>query len=334
MRRHVKRTRPQTVPESVLGGGLGLAARRAALGRGGLVGRLDGLRRDGRRSGRAGQKARQGGRAVVSNDTGVATGSALGALRLGGTFGGSLGGVGGSLDRSGVALGTGFSGLTIEAGGAFLLAALPAFTAGLAAAAVRVEAALALGAGFARFARFAVLTRLVVAVAPFAARLFGLAVIGTIVLAVVVLPLASLGGGDAVGLGLFSGDDGRGLGAGFVLEIDVEALSRQFALGDLGHGTRGLERAQDAEIVFGVLGVVLGQDPVAAGRGVARQLHIALIDGLRVAADLDVLGALRVPGTVRIGGVGVVVAAAGLSVASALTLHALEISHRTLPCFV
>jgi len=88
--------------------------------------------------------------------------------------------------------------------------------------------------------------------------------------------------------------------------------------------------------VFGVLGVVLGQDAVAGGRGVARQLHIAFIDGLGVAADLDVLGALRVPGTVRIGGVGVAVAAAaaGLPVASALTLHALEISHRTLPCFL
>src|SRR5690606_499391 len=108
----------------------------------------------------------------------------------------------------------------------------------------------------------------VVAVAPFPARLvvLAVAVLTVAVLAFLVLALAGLGGGDAVGLGLLGGEDGGGLGPGLVLEIDVEALAGQFALGDLGHRARGLQGAQDAEIVFGVLGVVLGQDAVAAGR--------------------------------------------------------------------
>src|SRR5690606_26341480 len=118
-------------------------------------------------------------------------------------------------------------------------------------------------------------------------------------------------------LGLLGGDDGGGLSARFVLEVDVEPLTGQFALSDLADRALRLKRAQDAEIVFGVLGVVLGQNAVARGCGVARQLHIAFVDGLGVATDLDVLRTLRVPRTVRICGVGVV-AAAGLPVASAL----------------
>ena len=120
--------------------------------------------------------------------------------------------------------------------------------------------------------------------------------------------------------------EGCGLGAGFVFEIDVEALVRQFARGDVGEGALGLKRAQNPVIVFGVLLVVLGQHPVAAGRRVTGQLLIALINGLGVAADLDVFGPLRIPRTIRIGVVGVI-GARLVPIASALTLHALEISH-------
>ncbi len=94
---------------------------------------------------------------------------------------------------------------------------------------------------------------------------------------------------------MLSSDDRGGLSARFVLEIDVEPLASQFALGDLADRALRLKRAQDAEIVFGVLGVVLGQNAVASGCGVARQLHIAFVDGLGVAPDLDVLGTLRIP---------------------------------------
>jgi len=94
-----------------------------------------------------------------------------------------------------------------------------------------------------------------------------------------------------------------------------------------------LKRPQDPEIMLGVLQIVFSQDPVAGRTGVACQLLVAFIDGLGIAPNLDVLGPLRVPGAVGVGAVGVAAIAAGLSVASALTLHALEISHRTLPCW-
>ena len=99
---------------------------------------------------------------------------------------------------------------------------------------------------------------------------------------------------DAVG-GLLRGEEGGGLGPRLVLEIDVIALVGQFARGDLADRPLRLQGAQDAEIVFGVLEVVLGQNPVTRRTGVAGQLLVALVDGLGVAADLDVLGTLRVP---------------------------------------
>ena len=138
---------------------------------------------------------------------------------------------------------------------------------------------------------------------------------------------------DAVG-GLLRGEEGGGLGPRLVLEIDVIALVGQFARGDLADRPLRLEGAQDAEIVFGVLEVVLGQNPVARRTGVAGQLLVALVDGLGVAADLDVLGTLRVPRTVGVRRIGIAATAAtGFPVATALTLHALEISHRGLPCW-
>ena len=50
----------------------------------------------------------------------------------------------------------------------------------------------------------------------------------------------------------------------------------------------GLRGAQDAEIMFGMLQVVLGHDRVARSLRVARQLHVALGDVSGVAADLHV----------------------------------------------
>src|SRR5690606_8214136 len=48
-------------------------------------------------------------------------------------------------------------------------------------------------------------------------------------------------------LSLLGGDDGGGLGARLVLEVDVEALAGLFALRDLADRALGLKRAQDAE---------------------------------------------------------------------------------------
>src|SRR5690606_939125 len=284
----------------------------------GLAGGVAGRRGRGRR---AGQKARQRSRRLIGGL--LAASSTRAALARRTSLGFGLGGRRGGAflhDRGGSRLGclAALAPFRFEATVAFLAATLPTFATALAAAAFPRFAALALGAGLPRLA--------IVAVAPLTA----FAVLPLTFATLVLLALAALLLGGALGLGLLGGEDGGGLGARLVLEVDVEALSGQLALGDLGHRPRRLQGAQNAEIVLGVLGVVLGENAVAGGGGVARQLHVALIDGLRVAANLDVLGALGVPRTVRIGGVGV--AAARLPVASALTLHALEISHRTLPC--
>ena len=76
--------------------------------------------------------------------------------------------------------------------------------------------------------------------------------------------------------------------------------------------------------MLGVLEEVLGKDAVAGGGGVAGQLLVALEDGLGVAADLDPLGAVGLQGPVRI---VLLRLATGAAIATALTLHALEISH-------
>ena len=210
--------------------------------------------------------------------------------------------------------------MRLEAAGALLAPALPALAAAFAA-----TAAFAFGASLTLFGVA------VLALGPLGAFLTGAFLAFAALLLGAFLALTLLL--RPVGLGLFggllSGDEGGGLSARLVFEVDVEALVRQLARGDVGEGLLRLERPQHAIIVLGVLLVVFGQHPVAGGRGVARQLLIALVHGLRVAADLDVLGPLRVPRTVRIGVVGVV-GAAGLPVASALTLHALEVSHGTI----
>jgi hypothetical protein len=150
---------------SVLGGrGLDLAPGRATLGRGGLFDGFNGFRC---RCGRTGQEARQGRRTVVGGHAGITAGLALGtfcALGAGRAFGpfrpvgadvrGDLGRLGGR----GVALGAGLTAFAFEAGVTLQLAAFPAFAAGLAAAAVGVEAAFILGTGL---TRLTILPRLV-----------------------------------------------------------------------------------------------------------------------------------------------------------------------------
>ncbi len=82
----------------------------------------------------------------------------------------------------------------------------------------------------------------------------------------------------------------------------------------------------DADIVLGVLVVALGADRIAAGGGVARELHVLLRDGLRVSAHLHVRP-VRLVGAGQ--GVGALVAAAAVVVAVAAA-HApvLAWSHR------
>ena len=110
----------------------------------------------------------------------------------------------------------------------------------------------------------------------------------------------------------------------FFLEVDVEAGIELVAADDLGGGPGGLHGPDQAEIMLGVLQEVLGQHPVAGGGGVAGQLLVTLEDRLGVAADLDPLWAVGLQGPVRI---VLLRLATGAAIATALTLHALEISH-------
>ena len=119
------------------------------------------------------------------------------------------------------------------------------------------------------------------------------------------------------------------LGGFFGLGLKVDLVGRIGVLADdVADGAIGLDGAQDAEIVLGVLQVVLGQNPVAGRRRVAGQLLVLLVDALGRAAHLDAFGAVRIEGPV---GVVLLRLAAGIAataiVAAALALHALEISH-------
>ena len=335
-------------------GGLSLAARGATTG-GGFGFNLS-------RHSRTGQEARQSSGCVIAGFGGgrsgwtTATTRALGNLRRRSSFRRRLRN---DFDRRGLSLFGGFSGdvcglafslvfartfaLAVEAIVALLATALPALAAGFAASAV-----LALGARLTIIAAFAGLIAVAALLVTVTIPIAGLILIAitvavlipilvavtrliTVAVAIGIARLIALFGANGGFLsgavrGLLGGQEGGGLCAGFVFEIDVEALVRQFARGDVREGPLRLKRAQDAVIVFGVLLVVFSQNPVAGRRGVAGQLLIPLIDGLGVAPDLDVLGALRVPRTIRIGVVGVIRARL-VPIASALTLHALEISH-------
>ena len=117
-----------------------------------------------------------------------------------------------------------------------------------------------------------------------------------------------------------------------VLEIDVVAGDELVPVHDLGHRALRLHGAQGAEIVFGVLKVVFGQDPVAGGTGVAGELLVLLVHMLGGAANLHPVGPVGIESPV---GVVLRLAAAATAVSSAtaaaipapLTFHTLEISH-------
>jgi hypothetical protein len=127
------------------------------------------------------------------------------------------------------------------------------------------------------------------------------------------------GGGLIGGLGL-------GLGA-LIFEVDVEAGGELVANQEFGGGPVRLHGAQQAEVVFGVLQIVLRQDAVAGCRRVARQLLVLFEDVLGGAAHLDPFGAVGIEGPVGVLLLGLAPAASAAAVAPALALHSLEISH-------
>jgi hypothetical protein len=109
------------------------------------------------------------------------------------------------------------------------------------------------------------------------------------------------------------------------LEVDVEAGGILVAAEDLRDRPVRLHGAKGAEVVFGVLQVVLREHPVAGRRRVAGELLVALEDGLGGAADLHIVRSVRLERAI-----GVVLGlapAATAAIAAALTLHTLEISH-------
>ena len=184
-----------------------------------------------------------------------------------------------------------------------------------------------------------------VAVTVLVARaLVPLAILGTIVAGAVVALLLLPVSGTLVaavfaclpGLGGFAGFGGSsvggfGLGLGaFILEIDVEARGEVVAAEDFAGRAGGLHGAQQAEIVLGVLQVVLAEDAVAGRRGVPGELLVLLEDVLGVAADLGALGAVRIERPVGVLGLRLTAAATtstAATITAALALHTLEISH-------
>lgn len=77
-----------------------------------------------------------------------------------------------------------------------------------------------------------------------------------------------------------------------------------------------LDRCQDAEIVFRVLEIAFGHDPVALRIRIARELEIFLIDMRSGTADFD-LGAVRIVCAVRVQIPAVAVATAAVTAAVA-----------------
>lgn len=134
--------------------------------------------------------------------------------------------------------------------------------------------------------------------------------------------VAGFSGGCVGGFGL-------GLGA-FVFEIDVETGGEVVAAEDFTGRAGGLHGPKKAEIVFGVLQIVLAENPVAGGRRVPGQLLIFLENVLGVAAHFGPFGTIGIEGSVGVLRLRLAAASAtpaAAAVAAALTLHTLEISH-------
>ena len=101
---------------------------------------------------------------------------------------------------------------------------------------------------------------------------------------------------------------------------------------NLAGRTGRLHGADDPEIVFCVLQVVLGEDAVPGRGGVSRQLLVFFEDVLGVAADLRAFRPVGIerPVGVLLLGLPAATAATAAAIATALTLHTLEISHYSL----
>jgi hypothetical protein len=81
--------------------------------------------------------------------------------------------------------------------------------------------------------------------------------------------------------------------AALVLEIDVVAAGELVTAHDLAHRPARLDGAQKAEIVLGVLQVVLAENPVAGGVRVTRQLLVLLEDVLALPRTFTPSGPLE-----------------------------------------
>lgn len=192
-----------------------------------------------------------------------------------------------------------------------VIALTPAFPAPFALAAV-VTVTVAV-ATLATVVTVAAVVTIAIAVAVLVAVAIA-ALLAAFSLAVLALALSSLGFGG-----------GGGLGPALVLEVDIHAGGELVAAQNLARRALRLHGAHDPEVMLCVLQIVLGQYAVAGRRGVAGKLLVLLEHVLGVAAHLDAIGPVRVEGPVRV--LLLRLAATATSVAAALTLHTLEISH-------
>ena len=121
---------------------------------------------------------------------------------------------------------------------------------------------------------------------------------------------------------------GHGL-FGFGFEVDFKSGGEPVAADKFTRIAGWLHGAQHPVVVLCMLQVVFGQDSVAAGLGVSRQLLIFLKNALGGTAYLDALGTVGVEGTVGIvlRLAAVAATAARAAIAPALPLHAFKITH-------
>jgi hypothetical protein len=125
----------------------------------------------------------------------------------------------------------------------------------------------------------------------------------------------------------------HGVRIGLFVHIDIEARGEHVTAGDVRSRSGGLKHPQDAEIVLGVLQIVLRQHPVASRGGVSGQLAVLVVHMLGVAADLHIVRTVGIEGAVDVlTRLAAVAAAAAATIAATLAFHTLEVSHRALAC--
>lgn len=106
----------------------------------------------------------------------------------------------------------------------------------------------------------------------------------------------------------------------FIVWLGVEALAQ------LRSGHSWLHRAHHAEVMIGVLQIILAQHPISRGGRIARELQVTLVNHRGVTANLHLWaialhGAVRVVVVVIIAVVVMSTTAARLTTAATLTLH-------------